>query len=453
MSSYPKQGYRPSGKGRVGVGSGSQRRPLPPFRPTRPPAPKLPTKFNPRSLGLGFVTKGTVRKLPLFKFLDLGLYAAGLASAFYIGAKAQSWTNPGNWRVYVGCPRNADYVTSQIYRGGCLVGQALATTPPNNQYHGYWRNDGTAAGPPQARYEHVRSMEYWPGESTFQQPVFTPARAPMQFPAPVPANVPAPLPAWLPGLIPGLYPPGKPGLPDPVPIPYPLVPHKPRPVYPTDPDFGNEVPGVPVIPGQPQTPTVPSPWTPPVPEPWPHPFPEPNKPPVVIPPVIISPPVVNPNPGNPGTNPNPNPNPGTGAPRPPMRPGKGEKEKKVKSGLSGLGGYLFGLQSEFNDAVNALYEALPRNLRHYGRDRGPLAKLKQIYKHINDMDGKRAVANLIANQIEDSVFGKLGKASEAFGEASGLTHGIGHGGKERRAPQIEGLPKGKDLADYIYEWL
>lgn len=169
---------------------------------------------------------------------------------------------------------------------------------------------------------------------------------------------------------------------------------------------------------------VPSPTTDPRPSPA-------GKPRPIAPPMII---------GGPGTLPKTNPKPDGHNSTP---PGPGEKERKTianpKSG--GLVSWAVGTVTESIDFIEALHDALPDDVkRHYYKDsKGkwrrakPSAStmLKDLYKNFDKLDLNEALKNVIINQLQDAIIGKLGaraqKEAKPFLELLGRPVGFGTG--------------------------
>lgn len=87
-------------------------------------------------------------------------------------------------------------------------------------------------------------------------------------------------------------------------------------------------------------------------------------------------------------------------------PDRGEREKKVGAGgvLATFGRYVLQL-TELNDLLEALIEAMPRELRP--SDNATLYdKAQAVYDHMDDIDVADAIRNLIENQIEDTIIGR-----------------------------------------------
>lgn len=226
-------------------------------------------------------------------------------------------------------------------------------------------------------------------------PVYIPARW-----EPIPAKVaPMPMPLALPQVIPALdphsVPPGAPMV-QPKPLPYRVVPHRlPNPYR--DPVEQTQRGNV----------AAPSPATPqPVPV---------QPPPIVLPPV---------NPVLPGG--------GSVVVRPPgykppfTPPGRGVKERKwiaAVASSSPLGRIVNGV-TEGADLVEAFYGALPDYLKGC---RTLQCKLAALYEHWDKVNMLQAIANIVANQVEDRIIGGVGSHLGRANRNNGLNRPFGMG--------------------------
>jgi hypothetical protein len=89
-------------------------------------------------------------------------------------------------------------------------------------------------------------------------------------------------------------------------------------------------------------------------------------------------------------------------------PRAGTKEHKLMMVATGRVKTVLNLVTESKDVVDAVYLALPA----YRRPRrlvSPQEKAALIYKHFAELDPAIAVKELIKNQAEDALFGKVGK--------------------------------------------
>lgn len=209
---------------------------------------------------------------------------------------------------------------------------------------------------------------------------FTPGNGdllPDGLPPPAGSPSPAPAPQFWP-----YAPPGE-GQPNPAPVPIPLVPYLPQaPIMPEGPERGYEYPNVPYGEPRPNNPRAPRHQVFPRNRPLPH---------------------------------------GPAAPR---KPEPKEKERKVHiNNIGGSVGQAFraviNAVTETRDAVNAIYNALPRRYRPH-RFVSPQEKAWLIYKHANELDVPLAIQNLIEENLKDQFWGRIGKG---VGRASRLRGG------------------------------
>ena len=119
---------------------------------------------------------------------------------------------------------------------------------------------------------------------------------------------------------------------------------------------------------------------------------------------------------------------------PPYRPGpppRGTKERKFIANLDGrsLIGRIVNFASESADWIDAFYDALPANRRGAI---GAFQKAKAVIDHFDEIELGKAFQNVVENEIEDRIFGSIGKvggkASRRLGEWSGRPVGIDTGG-------------------------
>lgn len=94
-------------------------------------------------------------------------------------------------------------------------------------------------------------------------------------------------------------------------------------------------------------------------------------------------------------------------------PPKGTKERKLKSPVYYRAIMsIFDLVTETMDVVNALYWAIPPNLRKKGYT-SPVDKARAVYRHFGEIDLDTAIKNLMRNQLEDMLIGMQSKVSQA----------------------------------------
>lgn len=126
-------------------------------------------------------------------------------------------------------------------------------------------------------------------------------------------------------------------------------------------------------------------------------------------------------------------------------PGKGEKERKVKIRRGRLARIAFGIVGvgpELLDAVNALWKVLPDECKSgsyklHGRGGKVFYKqrwrpsqaqrMKDLYRCWPHMDMSKAIGALIANQVEDEFYGRIGSATGKAGARLGMDRGLGFG--------------------------
>lgn len=105
-------------------------------------------------------------------------------------------------------------------------------------------------------------------------------------------------------------------------------------------------------------------------------------------------------------------------------PPKGTKEHKLKLSATGITALAINIATETADVVDALFFAFPRAMRpkwENGKMKklGLPDKMRFIYDNFEEIPVEQAIKNLIANQIEDKVYGKLGKAVGKTNEIRG----------------------------------
>ena len=105
---------------------------------------------------------------------------------------------------------------------------------------------------------------------------------------------------------------------------------------------------------------------------------------------------------------------------------------------------LFGALTEIGDAVDAFYYALPDKYIYYNNRRtgeiyknaqgepypirrGLDAKIVQILDHYAEIDLNKAFVNLVLNEVQDTVIGRIGRGVANVNHALGLHHGLTFG--------------------------
>lgn len=154
-----------------------------------------------------------------------------------------------------------------------------------------------------------------------------------------------------------------------------------------------------------------------------------------MPPEVLPPPspnvqeVVIPSPGT-GTvqNPRVQSRPATNHERKNRPPRKHEKEKKIHVRTVAGGAWaIINMFTEGLDFLDVVWEALPKKDRTKGRPT-PYDKARDIYDHFDQIDIAKAIENYINNQIEDYVYGMIGKqvakAQGVIGSPTGLSRSL-----------------------------
>lgn len=110
-----------------------------------------------------------------------------------------------------------------------------------------------------------------------------------------------------------------------------------------------------------------------------------------------------------------------------------EKELKIKLSPAFVGFLKFAsMSTESIDTINAIYLALPeqyrpkfRNTDYELRSATIPQKMRALIEHADKIDLQQAIENLIFEQAEDYVYGKIGKAGGAVSKQLGLNYGTG----------------------------
>jgi len=144
--------------------------------------------------------------------------------------------------------------------------------------------------------------------------------------------------------------------------------------------------------------------------------------------------------------------------RPPnSKPPKNEKEAKHKLPTAAIGILkAVNALTEGIDFVDALYKALPseyrpryRNTKHEMKSTNPLQRMEAVIKHGDKIDISDAINNLVENQIEDYVFGKIGKATGQVSKEAGLNYGMGLNTIQRKfSKSVYEYNRGQKLSVY-----
>lgn len=142
-------------------------------------------------------------------------------------------------------------------------------------------------------------------------------------------------------------------------------------------------------------------------------------------------------------------------------PRRGEREKKTRTGSA-----VFrvihtsvGQITEGMDWVDAVWKAIPKPLRTKGF-MSPVDKAREIWAKWDVLDPQRAVAEIVAMQIEDALIGRSAQGWRQVAREAPFQRSIQSGeGYRRKAAQDAqkwlwdqaGRPESFDLADTLYE--
>lgn len=111
----------------------------------------------------------------------------------------------------------------------------------------------------------------------------------------------------------------------------------------------------------------------------------------------------------------------TTSPPNPTRPGERVKERKVRIPRSAAGVILhslINLATEGLDLVNELHKALPPSRRFRRNQDGSWRRATQwermqdLYQHYDEIDIGQAIANVVANEVEDRAYARIGQAAQ-----------------------------------------
>lgn len=131
--------------------------------------------------------------------------------------------------------------------------------------------------------------------------------------------------------------------------------------------------------------------------------------------------------------------PGSHTQKPPK--GRGNKERKLKTKSAAafnLVRRVFEAAFEGIDIIEAIFDALPKHIRdrYPGAHRDPVMMLEAINLHWQTIDLQEMVGNLIWNELEDFIYGGLGKISQQTAIDLNLSTGPQFGSGSRRAEVI-----------------
>lgn len=114
----------------------------------------------------------------------------------------------------------------------------------------------------------------------------------------------------------------------------------------------------------------------------------------------------------PGQSPSPDPvtRPPGVQPHKPAPPGRGVKERKIRVQGALKAVYHFAQWiTEAQDGLQAAYYAIPASIRGKQK-RSPAQMDLFVFRHINDIDLRKFLRNIVNNEVQDAIFGALGQA-------------------------------------------
>lgn len=108
-------------------------------------------------------------------------------------------------------------------------------------------------------------------------------------------------------------------------------------------------------------------------------------------------------------------------------PGRNTKEKKKIAGIARNTGFgrAIGRSTEVVDFVEAVYKGLPGRIKHkhYDKRQTPMEKARLIYRYAHLLDINVVVRELLMNELEDFLIGRIGKRTAKANRA--LKHIVG----------------------------
>ena len=343
------------------------------------PRPPKPANDN-RRLGRAlrqtaqFGLKSAGRLNPLYRAYDVYRTFRALSDLIPNASPQQGgWQVPAGWILMNNCtPPGDDYYfwetkSSWAHNLGCLTGQAARTDPGNGAvFHTgwhrallYWRKTASTSV---WRWNLMQSYSRPSGSTDPGPPVWKPGQAGWAVP-----QYQTPSPLWLDPMAQPIHMPA----PVPEPAPWPLAPYRRH-----------------------------NPWRSPTEQRQAG-----NHPPVPMPAPSSGPDI------SIGLGPGQKPDIRPGLDNPPRRPPPpGEKERKVTiRSVAGVGLTIVDAIGEGLDMLDALYDALPRDLKRRGLT--PQEKARDLYRHWDKVDISTAIKNLARNGLIDYAFGQLGNAA------------------------------------------
>lgn len=101
----------------------------------------------------------------------------------------------------------------------------------------------------------------------------------------------------------------------------------------------------------------------------------------------------------------------------PARPGRPTRERKTNSKMLGALLSVWHVATEFSDFVDSIYSAIDGAPKL----RGDAAKIAYIANHLTDINPYAAIRNLLLNEVQDRLIGKMHRALDKAGVGVGFT--------------------------------
>jgi len=105
------------------------------------------------------------------------------------------------------------------------------------------------------------------------------------------------------------------------------------------------------------------------------------------------------------------------------RPPGGVREIKLRSSAHAAAAIVMGAATETGDFISALWGALPYADREQGYSGHMQDKLADLYNHAGHVDVQKALGNLVANELEDRLYGSIGNRIKKLNPEFSPTHG------------------------------
>lgn len=132
------------------------------------------------------------------------------------------------------------------------------------------------------------------------------------------------------------------------------------------------------------------------------------------------------------------------------KPNRREKERKLNvRTVAGAGWAIINLFTEGLDFLDVLHNALPKKNRAKGYN--PYDKAAAVYEHLDKIDIALAVENFINNQIEDYIYGTMGKATSKAQKTIGSPTGLSRALRQNQSQFMEETGMEVELPEVHYD--